>query len=358
MAEPLKNYYNQNFFDSLVKVLISYYPGFDGNKFKVKIFDKDWKNKELKQRMRHIAKVLHLILALDYVQALSILKPVSTHFNGFEYMFFPDYVELYGMDNFQQSILALQVFTQYSSSEFAVRAFIIKYPEQMMGQMEIWASSDNHHLRRLASEGCRPRLPWAMSLPDFKKNPQAVIPILKILKNDPSEYVRRSVANNLNDISKDNPQSVIDIAKQWLGDCADTNRLLKHACRSLLKQGNCEVLALFGFTAASHIKIKDFLVDKNVCMGDKLNFSFILETQKDQLGKLRIEYAIDFMKKNGKQARKIFKISESNNDRPIKTINKVHSFRPISTRKYYLGVHGIAIIINGIELASKRFRLL
>ncbi|MFK5986489.1 MAG: DNA alkylation repair protein [Pseudomonadota bacterium] len=362
MAELLKNFYTEAFFDAFIDVLKKYYPDFQGDKFKTAIFDNNWKDKELKQRMRHISQTLHLYLPVEYVQALEILKSTSRNFQGFEYFFFPDYVELYGMGNFQHSMSALEVFTQYSSSEFAVRPFIKKCPEQMMEQMQQWAKSDNHHHRRLASEGCRPRLPWAMALPEFKYDPQAVLKILQQLKNDPSEYVRRSVANNLNDIAKDNPQQVIKLAKLWLAEHANspdknTFRLVKHACRSLLKQGNREVLGLFGYTAPKHIIIKEFKLQKSLAMGEVFYFSFVIKTNAQQLGKLRIEYGLDFMKKNGKQARKIFKISESDYTGQTKVVTKHHSFKKISTRKYYPGLHGIAIIINGQELACESFIL-
>lgn len=357
MPEPLKNLYSEELIASLCHALNTAYSKFDSEKFRVRIFDEEWGKKELKERMRHISETLKIFLPSDYRKAIEILKPVSSHFNGFEYMFFPGYVELYGLDEYQESISALEHFTKYSSSEFAVRAFIKKYPNRMMKQMEKWADSSNHHVRRLASEGCRPRLPWAMSLPEFKKNPQPVLKIIEKLKNDKSEYVRRSVANNLNDISKDNPQIVIDVAKAWLGENPNTGWVVKHACRSLLKQGEPEIMEIFGFGNPSHIIIERFEVQKSVSMGDNLKFSFNLQTQKIRLGKLRIEYAIDFMKNNGKQSRKIFKISESYCSEQKKEITKKHSFKAISTRKYYAGIHGISVIVNGHGLAHGKFQL-
>jgi 3-methyladenine DNA glycosylase AlkC len=92
------------------------------------------------------------------------------------------------------------------------------------------AEVQNHDVRRLASEGCRPRLPWAMALPQFRKDPSPALPILEKLKNDESDYVRKSVANNLNEISKDHPQLVLDICERWYGQTANTDWLVKHAC--------------------------------------------------------------------------------------------------------------------------------
>jgi len=357
MPEPLKNLYNEVFVASLACYLKSNDKQFDGKGFQKAVFETGWDQKELKERMNHIAVMLHEYLPGGYRENIKILKSTSSHFSGLEHMVFPAYVELYGMENFETSMSALEHFTPNSSSEFAIRPFIKQSPKKAMQQMETWAESSDHHVRRLATEGCRPRLPWAMALPQFKNDPRPVIRILEKLKDDENEYVRRSVANNLNDISKDNPEMVIAIAKDWLGKTPETDWVVKHACRSLLKQGEAELMAVFGFKKPGHISIREFTVQETVGIGEKLKFSFKLQTQKDRLGKLRIEYAIDFMKNNGLQKRKIFKISESDNSSQVKEICREHSFRLISTRKYYSGAHGIAVIINGHELVDGGFQL-
>lgn len=357
MPEPLKNLYSVELIASLSCELEAVHESFDSGRFRENIFSDNWDRKELKERMKHISVTLYEFLPDNYQEAIEILISVSSRFNGFEYMFFPGYVELYGLSEYEESISALEYFTEFSSSEFAVRPFIKKYGNRMMTQMEIWAESSNHHVRRLASEGCRPRLPWAMALPVFKENPDPVLKVLEKLKCDESGYVRRSVANNLNDISKDNPRVLVDIANRWLGKNTDTDRLVKHACRSLLKQANPEILDLFGFVKPSHVSVEGLKIQESVTMGENLEFSFSLKTDQRKLGKLRIEYAVDFMKKNGKLSRKLFKISESINSTQEKVITKPHSFKNISTRKYYAGIHGIAVIINGQELANGTFVL-
>lgn len=357
MPEPLKNLYNKQFIEDLGNSIEKHYPGFDHLAFERSIFDKDWKQKELKQRMRHIALCLQLHLPVSYKKALAILKPVSTQFSGFEHMFFQDFVECFGLNDFSTSIPALEHFTKYSSSEFAVRAFILQNEKRMMKQMLEWSGSDNHHVRRLASEGCRPRLPWAISLPAFKQDPRPVLKVLQRLKNDDSEYVRRSVANNLNDISKDNPDIVLELAKRWLGKNKNADQLVKHACRTLLKQGDQRALNLFGYKEAKHIKIGQFKIQPHVALGEKLFFSFLLTSQEKRLGRCRIEFAIDFVKANGMLNRKVFKISEGKYDEKEKQVAKYFSFKEISTRKYYAGKHRLSIIINGIEQTSKPFEL-
>lgn len=357
MPEPLKNLYNKQLISSLSKEIKSVYPQFNKKQFEEKVFSPDWQDKELKARMRHISETLSQHLPSQYTQAIEILKIVAAKYNGFQYMIFPDYVELNGLEDYPTSIAALELFTQYSSSEFAVRPFIINYREKMMAQMKQWAESENHHVRRLASEGCRPRLPWAMALPQFKKDPGPVIEILDKLKNDPSEYVRRSVANNLNDISKDNPHIVVQLAQQWINKNANTDKIIKHGCRTLLKQAHPEILDLYQFSAPKHINISNFKVQKSVAQGDQLEFSFAIKSKQTKLGKLRIEYAIDFLKSNNTHSRKIFKISEAEYEEDKKEIKKNHSFKPITTRKHYPGEHGLAIIINDQELKKKKFRL-
>lgn len=355
MAEPLKNLYSEEMIALLCQSLEPVYSRFDSRQFTADIFDEQWRARELKSRMEHIAVTLQKYLPHDFEEAVEILKQVSSGFTGFEYMFFPGFVELFGLHTFEPSMAALEHFTVDSSSEFAVRPFITHYPEQMMCQMERWAESKNHHVRRLASEGCRPRLPWAMALPLFKEDPKPVLKVIRKLQNDESEYVRRSVANNLNDISKDHPQLIMDLAEQWLGKSEDRDKLVKHACRTLLKQGNGRVLQLFGFREPAHIQITNFEVQESVTIGEHFQFSFHLSTAEKSLGKLRIEYAVGFMKKNGRRAKKVFQISESNCSQQEKKVTKKHSLRLISTRNYYPGTHDLVVIVNGHDFASGNF---
>lgn len=358
MAELLKDVYSPAFIDSVAAQFKIVYPCFEKQRFISTIFDDQWSQKELKARLTFIAQTLHQFLPQNFKQSTDILKQVAPHFSSYEAMFFPAFVELYGLDDYQTSIETLAVLTQFSSAEFAVRPFIIKYPEKMMAQMLEWASDDNYHIRRLASEGCRPRLPWACALPDFKRDPTMILPILEKLKDDNEDYVYRSVANNLNDISKDNPQVVVNTAQDWMQAAPSKNRiwLVKHGCRGLLKSAHPAVLTLFGFASPEHIQLQQLQVDKSVSLGGKLNFSFLLMSSTT-LGKCRLEFAIGFMKKNGKQADKIFKISESDISANKKSFHKQFSFKAISTRKYYPGTHQISIILNGVKMATQDFEL-
>ena len=356
MATALKLVYSEEFLQNLAFHTKAHLPSFDSASFIKSTLAKPWHDLELKARMHRITSSLQKHLPQDYPEALKVLAPVAEHFSSYEAMFFPDFVEQYGLNHWTESMKALEHFTKFSSSEFAVRPFIIKSPKKMMTQMAHWAKSENHHVRRLASEGCRPRLPWAMALPDFKQDPSAILPILEVLKDDPSEYVRRSVANNLNDIAKDHPQLVYNIAKKWLGHSIERDKLVKHACRTLLKAGNSPTMRLFGYTATEHIELKNFTWDQEVSWSGELNFDFDL-TCSTSLGKLRIEYAIGFLRKNGLHSRKVFKISEGSYDQSHKHIKKRHSFKAISTRVYYPGIQKIILIINGVDYCEFEFTL-
>lgn len=355
MAALLKDIFDKKFVTRLATDLKQAYPKFEEQAFIKAIFKKGWNEKELKQRMRHISENMQQGLPANYKKAISILKPVSDNYNELEHMIFPDFVESCGIDELETSIDAMAHFTENSSSEFPVRFFIIKYEKQMMTQMKKWANSKNEHLRRLASEGCRPRLPWAIGLPKYKKDPSAILPILEKLKTDKSEYVRRSVANNLNDISKDNPKLVIKLAKEWHGVSTETDKLIKHGCRTLLKQGESKILQLFGFKAPNHIELKKFKITKEIKLGEEIQFEFNLNTNKKKLGLLRIEYIIEFVRQNNKIGKKIFKISEGHYAETERNIRKKHSFKPISTRKYYAGKHSISVVVNGKEFANRIF---
>jgi 3-methyladenine DNA glycosylase AlkC len=357
LAELIKNCYDLKFIEKVCNEISRNYKEFDSSGFTNAIFDKNWEKKELKERMRHITICFREFLPDDYLCALEILMKTSVHFNfDFAPMVFPDFVEVYGL-KYDESIDALEHFTRHSSSEFAVRPYILNDSKKMINKMIEWSKSDNHHVRRFASEGSRPRLPWAVAIPSLKEDPTPILPILEALKNDPELYVRRSVANSLNDIAKDNPDVVIEIAKRWIGKNKELDWVVKHGCRTLLKSGNHEILNIFGYLTPHHIRVENIVVQKEVLMEEDLHFSFDLNTESKKLGKLRIEYAINYMKSNGKRSRKVFKVSEADFSVSSRSIKKKQSFKTISTRKHYKGEHSIVIIINGVDLSLDTFML-
>ena len=357
MAELLKNmFFKKDFFEKLAEKIVKEYPEFDKKKFLKLIFNSEWDSKELKQRMRHASNVLHRVLPSGYRNSLNVLVKASKGFKGFDAMVFSDYVEVYGLDDPEASVPALELFTQLCSSEFAVRPFIIKYPDLMIKQMKKWAKSKNPHVRRLASEGCRPRLPWAMALPELKKDPSPIIPIIEALIEDKEEFVRRSVSNNLNDIAKDNPNITLGFAKKWFGKNPEVDAVIKHALRTQLKGGDPAALALFGYKNKTNVSVKEFkLSPQKVPIGSKLQFSFVLVNKGKSPVKLRVEYAVYYLKLKGKYSRKVFKITEDTFKEKNISIKRSRSFTDMTIRKHNPGKHKISIIINGIELAEKEF---
>ena len=359
MAPLLKDLYNTHYINLLSSQIQTFFPTFPINDFINSIFTSQWKDKALKERMRHISTTLFMYLPKDYPTAIDILKntfSTMNHSYNLENMIFQDFVEVCGMDNFHISMDALEHFTINSSSEFAIRRFIIKYPTQTMQQMQKWTQSHNSHIRRLASEGCRPRLPWAVTLQTYKENPREVLHIINLLKNDTDKYVQKSVANNINDISKDNPQDVKELATQWIGYSKIRDSILKHGCRTLLKQSDPEILSLFGFHPIDTIELVDFSMNQNVKMGEVLDFSFSLKSA-NKLGKLRIEFALHFLRKNNTHNKKVFKIGEGNYVEQTRAFQKKYSFKTINTRVYYKGLQKLELLVNGKTMQIKEFML-
>jgi 3-methyladenine DNA glycosylase AlkC len=359
MAEPLKDqFFHPDFIQSLSAAIAEAHAKFDAAAFRTAVLDGEWPARELKQRMRHISTMLHAHLPVAYPRQIRILEKIAPRFPGFPAMIFPDFVEQFGIGHFDISVRALERFTPLCSSEFAVRPFLIHHESPMLARMMEWTRHSDHHVRRLASEGCRPRLPWAMALPRFKKDPAPILPILEALKNDPSEYVRRSVANNLNDIAKDNPRVTLAIATRWLGASAETDAIVKHACRTLLKAGDREALALFGFRKHANAEIARLRSDrKKLAIGQTLAFSFDLHNPAAGPATLRLEYTVYFARPNGRQGKKIFQIVERDFPPGVTRIQRRHSFEDRSIRKHHPGEHTLAISVNGVEKARIRFLL-
>ena len=364
--ELFKNLYNDRFFEFFTSSLKEVYPAFEVGAFMDHLYDETWEQRELKQRMRHITEGLKQGFPDDYKESTQLILACIQQLlkNGLqehsvEYMFFPDYIECYGLEHFKTSVQAMEEITQFTSCEFAVRPFLIKDPKPMMAQMLEWSTHSDHKVRRLASEGCRPRLPWAMALPALKEDPAPIFPILENLKNDTSDFVRKSVANNLNDIAKDHPNRVIETVKRWKGNTKETDWIVKHASRTLLKQGNPEVMQLFGFGAVDQIQLTSFKVSTPlITLGNYLEFSFQLKNSANKSMKIRLEYGIYYQKANGSLSRKVFMISEKMVAAQSTTlVERKQHFKPITTRAYHAGRHEVSVIINGIEMEKRPFEL-
>ena len=334
-------------------VLKEVYPDFDEAGFLNSVCDAEWPDRELKQKMRHTTVCLHQYLPMNYAKAVDILISIVPKVTGFEAIVLPDYVEVYGQDDWDISLPALGELTKCGSSEFAIRPFLIQDLERAMKYMHTWADSDDFKVRRFASEGCRPRLPWASGVPALKKDPALILPILEKLKDDPEEFVRKSVANNLNDISKDHPELVLDICRRWQEKSKNTDWIIKHACRTLLKQGNNRAMLLFGFANPEKMEVEKLDISNQAPkIGEDIEFSFKLNLKTDKKQKVRLEYIIHFVKASGKTSPKVFQMKEVEMTPGIHAIVKKHSFKDLSTRKHYPGEHSMEIVVNGVVKAE------
>lgn len=363
MPELLKNRYNAQLLHKLATDLQSVYHPFKTDDFIQSIIDDAWECLGLKDRIYKISAGLGRFLPSDYEEAIHILDNIIGNYGTWQNStggFFPIFIELYGQEEkyWDISMDAFKRYTPYASCEFAVRPFIIHHEERMMKQMYNWTRDENECVRRLASEGCRPALPWALAIQSFKKNPTPILPILEQLKQDFSIYVQKSVANNLNDISKTHPAIVTRLVKDWYGKDKHTDWIVKHGCRTLLKKGNREVLHLFGYRDDAYIDIVEFKLQKaSVSLREDMVFSCTISVRDTT--NIRAEYGIDYKKANGKHNRKIYRISETTvKKNQMKSYTVTHSFTDLNTRKYYPGMHTIVLLINGVEHCKSDFELL
>lgn len=355
MPEKLKYlFFTADSLETFARELKRYYPDFDPSRFLSLVFEDTWPSLELKQRMRHTTRCLHQTLPSDFNTAIAILKQAAPRITGFEAMTLHDYVELYGQEDLEASLQAIRYFNPFASGEFAIRPFLLQHPEPTMDFMLDCANDADEKNRRFASEGCRPRLPWAMALPAFKADPSPILPILEKLKDDESEFVRKSVANNLNDISKDHPDLVLDVCESWKDQSPRTDWIIKRACRTLLKAGNVRAMRLFGFGDPVNLSIEQLSFNvSRLRIGEDLVFSFDLLVKEPQPCKVRLEYSVDYVKASGKRSIKMFQISENTYNPGTVSITRKQTFQDMSTRKHVPGPHEIAIVVNGVEKARK-----
>ncbi|MEA3404743.1 MAG: DNA alkylation repair protein [Pseudomonadota bacterium] len=360
MSKLLKDEIDPESIKKLALLIKNRYPDFNVIEFEASVFNQNWAGLGLKQRIRQLSIGLKNGLDTDYPQSLKVLESVSVEFSGLFHFVFADYVECFGLKFYDESIEALTLFTENSTAEFAIRIFLESQPEKTKTQMVKWSVSENEHLRRLASEGVRPKLPWAKHLPWIADRPDWIKPIIENLKSDDSLYVRKSVANLLNDLSKSQAVWMMDLCESWKQDqqaSPETLWIIKHALRTLLKQGNPRALSLIGYGDIEHIILENWHSDQAVAIGKKLNWSFNLSS-KSQLGLLRLEYAISFLRKRQHPYRKVFKIAESEYQESNKEFTKQHNFKVISTRKYVVGQHKLELIVNGKVIQTCSFELI
>lgn len=326
-------------------------------------------NLELKDRVRHIITVMGVHLPASFPETAAILGEIRDHWPETDardkrqiFAAWPivDYVAAHGLNHPQIALPLLRYLTPMFSAEFAIRAFLEVHPEQTYSQMLLWCLDSNAHVRRLASEGIRPRLPWGKQLPQYIDNPKPVISLLENLKDDPSDYVRRSVANNLNDVSKDHPDLVIETCRRWQADKVSARQwIIRHATRTMVKDGYRDVFPLLGYTRRPKLDIRHpELSTTHLLLGDALGISTRITSTSTDKQYVVIDYAVHYMKSSGKTASKVFKWKNLRlKPGQSVTLEKSHPFKKITTRRHYPGGHKIEILVNGRHAAETPFEL-
>lgn len=355
--EPLKEMFGVSYYQNLTKVLSSVYKPFKTESF-LREVTHNLESRSLNERMRHTAQVLQIHLPSDYERSLCILKDtIPLLSQGYTALVFPEFVSLFGQEQYTTSLEALKYFTRFGSSEFAIRTFLKQDVEGTLKVMYAWSEDENVHVRRLASEGSRPRLPWSFKLDTIIQKPALTKPILDNLRTDEELYVRKSVANHLNDQTKDAPAYVIDLIKSWDTSHPLTAWIVKRGCRSLLKQGDRRSMDIFNLTKNAKVVVKNFSIPrKTIRLNQTLEFEFVLVSKKLTSQRLMIDYRIHYCKKSGVQLPKVFKLKEVILGAGEElTFTKKQRFMDFTTRKLYSGTHRIELIVNGVVVAKKEF---
>jgi 3-methyladenine DNA glycosylase AlkC len=375
MSEPFKNGINPELARTMAIQLQRVWSGFPEARF-VRLATEGLEKLELKARVRHFASALESTLPDDFDRAASLIEaslapaPVEGErpdgqnqgkgLFGWAVWPLTEYVATKGLPHPERALACLRELTQRSSSEFAVRPFLAANPEQTMAIMLRWLKDPSPHVRRLLSEGTRPRLPWGLQLKNFVKDPSPCIPLLDALHDDPSDYVRLSVSNHLNDISKDHPDLALEIAERWLKDGRkETRKLVSHALRSLLKAGNPKTLSLLGFVGGKDIEAVGFVVNpKIISLGDTLTIRCTLRNRGKKAVNLAVDYAVHHKKADGSLRPKVFKgtkrkLVAGESDE----IRITHPVKKVTTRRYHPGKHEIELLVNGRSLARGAFTL-
>ncbi|MFM2356399.1 MAG: hypothetical protein RLZZ528_2135 [Pseudomonadota bacterium] len=371
--EPFKTFFSPGLVTRIADHLSRHEPDFDGAGFQAEVLAQ-LDALELKARAQAIADALHARLPGDPADRARVLLAVLhpdrlDHANlpadeqglcGWAILPLTMVVGQHGIADFDRGMELLREMTMRFSSEFAVRHFLLADQPRALAILSRWTDDPNRHVRRLVSEGTRPRLPWAMQLPGLIADPGPALPLLERLRDDPEDYVRRSVANHLNDIAKDHPGRVTDLLRDWMAGAGPARQaLLRHAARTLVKRGDPETLAIFGREPARLRPVRPRLSATSVAVGGLLRVEADLTSTSDAPQALTVDLVVHFRKANGGLSPKVFK-GGNLTLAPGKTavFSRQVSFRPVTTRRLYPGGHAISLRINGADTETAGFTLL
>ncbi|MBT4446055.1 DNA alkylation repair protein [archaeon] len=346
----------------LAKLIKGVYPALDSGEFVKDVLVK-FPVLELKERFFWIREMIEKHLPADYETTLKILLKSldnSSVKSDFIFAAYSNYVAINGcsLKYLDISLNALGYFTEYCSAEFAIRSFINKFPDQTFLKFNEWSKSKNDDQRRLASEGLRPKLPWAVGINfDYKLGAS----VLDLLYYDKNRYVTRSVANHLNDISKIDAAFVVEKLRKWkkFGQQSEKEMdyIIRHSLRTLIKRGDVAALKFLGFDFNAKVTVVGLgVVNSTVSLGQKLEFYF--DVVAEAACKLVIDYVVEYPSKTSRKSLKVFKIKTvSVTKGEVLHIEKKHLFRLMTTKKLYSGEHTLKVQINGKVMSAVKFEL-
>lgn len=367
MAEPFKTFINAAGVTIAAGHLARAHPAFDAPSFCAEIVPR-LEALELKARAMCVADALERHLSADFHEAAlhveRALAPVGSQnaadgLSGWFLWSVGEFVARRGLAHPNRALTCLREITQRFTAEFAIRPFVVHHPALVFATLQEWLRDDSEHVRRLVSEGTRPRLPWGLQLKTLIADPSPSLPLLAALLDDESEYVRRSVANHLNDIAKDHPALLATWLERYLpGASANRTALLRHASRTLIKQGHPRVLAAWGRGAAFAGSARLVISPRRLPFGHAATLTLTLTSAAAEPQALTIDYVVHHVKASGETSPKVFK-GWNVVVAPGATITLVkrHTVKPITTRRYYPGRHPVVIQANGAAVAEAYFDL-
>ena len=322
---------------------------------------------ELLDRGRHLGRTLHQFLPTDFGAAVDVLlatlperrTPVGG-MSSFFYLAHTEFVRQFGVPHFEHSMRALHALTQVFTGEFAIRPFIEHHQQATLERLHEWVTDPSEHVRRLVSEGTRTRLPWAPRLPAFQRDPSPVLALLERLRDDPELYVRRSVANNLNDIGKDHPALLVTVARAWMEGATPERRwIVQHALRSSVKRGDAAALAVLGFGGTARLEVvESAVVPARPLMGTKVVITCTLRNPTRTTQRVVVDLRVHFVKANGGTTAKVFKLANLElAPRMSVSVRKTVSLADLTTRRHYPGVHRVELQMNGVVSPLGSFAL-
>lgn len=378
MAEPFKEFLNAALVRHAARHLQSLDARFSASRFQRAVVP-HLPSLELKARALCIADALTEHLPADFGDATELLTRAlasapanadavmgdaaqATAREGLSgWILWPvgEYVARRGVEEPEIALTFLHAMTQRFTAEFAIRPLIVAHEARVLERLQHWMHDPSAHVRRLVSEGTRPRLPWGLQLKRFIADPSPCEPLLEHLVNDSSEYVRRSVANHLNDIAKDHPDRVVAFVTRHLPHATEERRaLLRHASRTLIKQGHAAALDAWGHGTPFRGQAELSLSPRRIALGQAVMLQAQLTSTSRAPQELVVDYVVHHVKANGETSPKVFKgwrlTLEPGETR---TLTRKHNVKPITTRRYYAGRHEIALQINGKDVARDAFTL-